>query len=194
LAEYPLRAAAISFDGTSVRVVGFHAASDEKACVWTDGVLADLPVPVSATKSKAYSIQAVGGHVYIAGYHTNGSLKTSCIWVDGTRTDLSAGTDGSAAAVFNSSGTNYSVGFLKDADSIPSASLWTGASQEFLPAVSGKLSGASGVTVFDGSSYVSGFYGNASDVAVPCYWVDGTKKDLPTNAGLAGFTTAIAVR
>lgn len=100
----------------------------------------------------------------------------------------------SANSVFNAGGSNYSVGYLKNGSSISSASMWMGTSQEFLPAVSGKLSGASGVVVFDGSTYVSGFYGNASDVAVPCYWLNGTKKDLATNAGLAGFATSIAVR
>ena len=188
------KAAAIAFDGTTVSVVGFHAATDEIACIWTNGVIADLAVPITATKSRAYSIQTLGGHVYVAGYYTDGSVKTACIWVDGARTDLSSGTDGTASSAFNAGGTNYSAGYLKDGSSIPSASMWTGTSQEFLPAISGKLSGASGVAAYDGSVYVSGFYASAGDVAVPCYWLDGAKKDLPTNAGLAGFATSIAAR
>lgn len=188
------KAAAVAFDGAAVRVAGFHAASNEKACTWTDGTIADLSVPVSATKSKATAIQVLDGHVYVAGYHSDGSVKTACVWVDGVRTDLSAGTDGSASSVFTAGGTRYSVGYLEDGGAIPSASLWAGTSQSFLAAVSGKLSGASGIVVSDGSVYISGFYGNAGDVAVPCYWLDGVRKDLPTSGGLAGFATAMAVR
>jgi len=136
----------------------------------------------------------VNGHVYIAGYHTNGSIRTACIWVDGARTDLSSGTDGSAGSIFSTGGTAYSAGYLKDSGSIPSASMWTGTSQTFLPAIAGKLSGASGVTIFEDTTYVSGFYGNASDIAIPCYWANGARVDLPTNGGLAGFTTSIVVR
>jgi hypothetical protein len=187
------KADAIAVDGATVRVAGFHAATNEKACVWTDGTLADLSVPVTATKSRAYAIQVSGGHVYVAGYHSDGSAKTACVWVDGVRTDLSAGTDGSAGGVFHADGTTYAAGYLKNA-SVAAASSWTGASQAFLPAVSGKLSGTSGLAVFEGSAYVSGFYGNASDIAVPCYWLDGVRADLPTGGGLAGFATAVAVR
>lgn len=187
------KADAISVDGSTVRVVGFHAAANEKACIWTDGTLADLPVPVAATKSRAYAIHVSGGHVYVAGYHSDGSVKTACIWTDGVRTDLSSGTDGSVGAVFNAAGTTYAAGYLKDA-SVAAASSWAGVVHAFLPAVSGKLSGASGVSVFEDSVYVSGFYGNASDIAVPCYWLDGVRVDLPTDGGLAGFATAVAVR
>ncbi len=186
------KADAIAFDGSSVRVVGFHAATNEVACVWTDGVSADLPVPVTAVKSRAYAIHVANGHVYIAGYHGDGSVKTACLWIDGARTDLSSGTDGSAGGVYRDGGTNYVAGYLKDG--VASASLWSGASQAFLPAVSGKLSGASGVVRFEDSTFVSGFYGNADDVAVPCHWRDGGRTDLPTSGGLAGFATSIAVR
>ncbi|TXT47503.1 MAG: hypothetical protein FD137_1087 [Spirochaetes bacterium] len=187
------KADAIAVDGSTVRVVGFHAATNEKACIWTDGTRANLPVPVTATKSRAYAIHVSGGHVYVAGYHSDGSVKTACVWSDGVRTDLSSGTDGSAGGVFHADGTTYVAGYLKDA-SVAVASLWSGASHAFLSAISGKLSGTSGVAVFEDSVYVSGFYGNASDIAVPCYWLDGVRADLPTAGGLAGFATAVAAR
>lgn len=186
------KAAAIDFDGVTLRVAGFYAATDEKACLWTNGSIAALSVPVTATKSKAYSVRTADGHVYVAGYHTNGTVKTACVWTDGVRTDLSAGTDGSASSVYKADGSIYAAGFLKDG-TIPTASVWTGSTQEFLPGVDGHMSGASGIVVYDGSTYVSGYYASAADVAIPCYWFQDSVRDLPTVGGKAGFTTSIAV-
>jgi len=188
-----VRATAVFVYGADTYHAGYYydnAAARFKAAYWKNGAVTTLAVP-GTEFAKAAAIDFDGVTLRVAGFYAATDEK-ACLWTDGVRTDLSAGTDGSASSVYKADGSIYAAGSLKDG-TIPTASVWTGSAQEFLPGVDGHMSGASGIVVYDGSTYVSGFYASVTDVAIPCYWFQDSVRDLPTVGGKAGFTTSIAV-
>ncbi len=65
----------------------FQNGGAEYACLWKNGVRADLSGGLS---SSAGVVCVAGGRVYVSGQYMMEGRKTACYWKDGVRTDLSA--------------------------------------------------------------------------------------------------------
>ncbi len=168
-------------------------------CIWTDGVIAELPVP-DQTDGYATTLAVRAGKTYVGGFVVSkaDNSEKPCVWVDGSLTVLNG-----KAATGNSritgidvygDGNWIAVGWTSTGTYDPArACRWNNSAD--LSYLSGTdtlyLTQATGVDILYDEVYISGTLTYANGDQSPLIWKND---DTPTSDLNNGFTTGVFIQ